>query len=129
MFVTGGVTTAATGGDFGTIAYDGVTGSRLWVRRYTGPGLYPDDAQSIALNAASTKVYVTGRAVPDPATGVVVTTFAYDASTGSTLWSGFFRGISGYGRSIDLSPDGSRVFVGGWVTSDRTDYIALAYAA
>jgi hypothetical protein len=129
VFIAGAVTTAASGQDFATIAYDGLTGSRLWVRRYTGPDSYLDTPRSIAVNASSTRVYVTGRAVPDPATGVVVATFGYDAATGSTLWSRFFSRATGFGISVDLSPDGSKAFVGGWIASDRTDYIALAYAA
>jgi WD40 repeat protein len=132
VFITGAVTTAASGQDFTTIAYDGATGSRRWVRRYAGPGLSFDTGESIAVNAASTTVYVTGRAVPDPAMDVSVATFAYDASTGSTVWSRFFTRVSGWGWSIDLSPDGSKVFVCGFVTEppdDFTDAIALAYAA
>jgi hypothetical protein len=132
VFITGAVTTPASGQDFTTIAYGGARGSRRWVRRYAGPGLSFDTGESIAVSAASTTVYVTGRAVPDPVTHVSVATFAYDASTGSTVWSRFFTRVSGWGRSIDLSPDASEVFVCGFVTEppeDFTDAIALAYAA
>ncbi len=132
VYVTGISETAATGGDAATIAYDGATGSRLWVNRYTGPGAHFDNSESIVVNPAATAVYVTGVSDRGSGTGGDVLTLAYDASTGSTEWSRFFTSADGHfdsGHSVDVSPDGSQVFVGGHMNSARADYLTLAFAA
>lgn len=65
VFVTGtsGNTTsekAASGSDYNTIAYDAATGRQLWLARYDGPGKGEDNANSIAVSADGTRVFVTG---------------------------------------------------------------------
>jgi hypothetical protein len=130
VFVTGGVTTAASSHDFGTIAYDGATGARLWAHRYTGPDLGMDTPWSIALNPGATRAYVTGVSDRGP-TGVDVAILAYDASTGSTVWSRFVTSADAQtdvGNTVDVSPDGSEVFVGGSWDSSASDYLTLAYS-
>lgn len=129
VFVTGSLFRAASAGDFGTIAYDGATGARIWAKRYSSPGVWNDTALAIMVNAAATSVYVTGLSHRG-STGEDVTTFAYDASTGSRVWSRFFSSADAQtdvGRALDVSPDGAAVYVGGSVSSSSADYITLAY--
>jgi hypothetical protein len=37
VFVTGSSYTRATATDYATVAYDAVTGTRLWAKRYNNP--------------------------------------------------------------------------------------------
>lgn len=68
VYVTGTSATYRNGtGDYATIAYDGATGARLWVRGYhLGHGCYfGSDASSVAVSPRGGQVFVTGtRYVP-----------------------------------------------------------------
>ncbi len=116
VFVTGTIVLGSSGDDFATIGYDGATGAELWVRGYSSPDINQDNAESIVVNPSGTKIYVTGRTYRGSTTGVDIATFAYGAATGSTLWSRFYSSAgeqTDNGASVDVSPDGSAVFVGG----------------
>jgi hypothetical protein len=64
-------------------------GSRLWLRRYDGPGVGDDfqldRAYSVAASPDGTKVFVTGES--GGSTGSDYATLAYDASSGARLWT------------------------------------------
>ena len=128
VFVTGWSMGSATWVDYATIAYDGATGARLWLRRYT----YPLDARSADQPAAlgvspnGSTVFVTGTSWYDYAT------VAYDAATGSTRWvSRYDRGSWERSNVLAVSPDGSRVFVSGSSVTSATslDIATVAYNA
>ncbi len=128
-----GIGTAATGGDFLTIAYASRTGAKIWNRSYDG-GHGNDSVQNMALSADGTSLYVTGTSDQQPYR-TVMATVAYRASTGAKRWQArtALPAEGGYddGPSVSVSPDGSRVFVGG----DRTDqfdthhFLLVAYDA
>jgi hypothetical protein len=59
VFVTGFSTTAKSGQDYATVAYNAATGAQLWVKRYNGPGNGFDAATSAAAGPNG-NVYVTG---------------------------------------------------------------------
>jgi hypothetical protein len=136
VFVTGWST--ATNGyyDYATLAYDASTGSRLWLRRYNGPGNVSDTAYAIAVTPDGAAVVVTGFSdVPSgycPQNGCNYATVAYSAATGAQRW---VKRYNGPGQAEDIalavatSPDSSKVFVTGYsigLTSDF-DYATLAY--
>ena len=61
-------------------------------------------------------------------------TFAYNASTGVQLWGTRYDGPANDddgANSIAVSPNGTRVFVTGWVwgPTSNEDYATVAYAA
>lgn len=133
LFVTGhswGVTSMA---DYATIAYDALTGVRLWTSRYNGPGNDTDIATAIRVSADGAKVFVTGYS-RGLSTSYDYATVAYMASTGAELWASRYNGPrseNGYdfGTSVGVSPDGTEVFVTGYSRRRGTgpDYATLAY--
>jgi hypothetical protein len=60
VFVTGSSEGSNDEDDYTTIAYDGSTGGRLWLRRYDGPAQGTDDAWSVGVSPGGAKVFVTG---------------------------------------------------------------------
>ena len=63
--------------DYATMAYSAVTGARLWVQRYNGPGNRDDEAFSVAVSPGGTRAFVTGFGYDGPATGYDSVTVAY----------------------------------------------------
>ena len=50
VFVTGTSQGATSHYDYATVAYSTATGTRLWARRYNGPGNGDDHAWSVAVS-------------------------------------------------------------------------------
>jgi PQQ-like domain len=61
VFVTG-VTNSKTpdATDYGTVAYNATTGTRIWVQLYSGPDGGHNQASSAAINPAGSELFVTG---------------------------------------------------------------------
>ena len=115
VFVTGPSTRPATDWDYATVAYSAATGAPLWARRYNGPGKSMDIPRSIVVTPDSSTVVMTGEAATTNGT-TDATTIGYDTTTGVTKWMARFNGrANAYdgGEAIGVSPDGSKVFVGG----------------
>jgi uncharacterized delta-60 repeat protein len=70
--------------DYATIKY-GPTGTRLWVKRYDGPGHGWDGAVAIALDKQG-HLYVTGTSYGGKATAYDYATIKYGVSDGGQLW-------------------------------------------
>jgi DNA-binding beta-propeller fold protein YncE len=126
VFVTG-----ASGGDYATVGYRAATGGQLWAARYNGPGNLDDYGRAVAVSPDGSKVFVTG-----PSTGAArhydFATIAYRATTGGRQWIARYDGPGnrgGLGWTMAVSPDGSRVFVAGFITGTTThaDYATIAY--
>ena len=138
VYVTGTSTGASTGTDFATVAYNASSGAVRWIRRYDFAGA-GEDAYAITASPDGTKVYVTGdSANPAPRSDYDFATIAYNASTGATIWTARFDGpIHGddSALAIGVSPDGTKVFVGGDVTNEaaqtqaNNDFGTVAYNA
>jgi hypothetical protein len=134
VVVSGELTGASSGLDFGTEAMNAQTGARLWVRAYSGPGDGPDQAVAVKFSPDGSRVFVTGSST-GTGTGLDYATQALSASTGAVEWT---RRYNGPGNGDDqpaglaVSADGTRVFVSGTSyggVSTGNDYATVAYAA
>ncbi len=117
---------------FATVAYNAVTGKRLWVQRFLGPGIAAF-ANAIAVSPDGSEIYVTGLAeIGDPARGSDLATVAYNARTGHYLWSRLYSGPifgAGEANAVTVSPDGSKVVITGATFGSSTDNLDLATVA
>jgi hypothetical protein len=73
IYVTGTSFGRGTDSDYVTLAYNAITGARIWLRFYDGPAKAADGAVAAAVSPKSTRVFVTGHsqgtgAGPDYAT-------------------------------------------------------------
>jgi hypothetical protein len=135
VFVTGrSYGPSTTGYDYTTVAYNAATGEPVWVKRYDGPASVPgtDTARALSVSPDGSKVFVTGDsqgATPD----VDYATVAYKPATGAPLWVRRYAGPENQDDlafALDVSPDGSGLFVTGysWGSSPTEfDYATLAY--
>src|SRR5204862_495983 len=132
VFVTGFSTGSDQRYDYATVAYDAVTGQRLWASRYDGPEHYYDYAFALALSPDGTRVFVTGY-VSSFGKGDNAT-IAYESSTGARLRVVHYHGpgdANDIAYSLGVSPDGSKVFVTGSSIGAGTgyDFATVAYDA
>jgi outer membrane protein assembly factor BamB len=128
VFVTGyGALGAGVG--YATIAYDIVTGARLWASRYGAPE-NNNLPNALAVAPGGSQVFVTGRSdgtdgYPDYAT------VAYDAVTGAKAWTQRYDGPGHFydiALAVAVNPDGSAVYVtGGSAGATNDEFATLAY--
>lgn len=126
VFVTGNSTGATSGPDYATAAYDASTGSEVWTKRYNGPGNSYDYAGSLGVSPDGSAVFVTGMSLGSQPSDDIATV-AYDASTGTRLWTTRYDGGDGDGtRDLAVSPDGTVVFVTGPSIGSGNEYATIA---
>jgi DNA-binding beta-propeller fold protein YncE len=138
LYVTGDITIAAlaTGWDYDwrTYAIDTATGAIGWSKDYTGvkPGL--DRPMAIALAPDGSKLYVSGVVVGEHDQDKEIAIVAYDAATGTQAWestNGLPHSGSEWGVTLDISPDGSTLAMGGVRSTGlgyRSDAVAELYS-
>jgi glucose dehydrogenase len=133
VFVTGSAgDSGVPNRDYLTVAYDAVTGSRIWARRYDGRGHGDDLGLSLAVSPDNQMIYVAGSSEDvSPRTDVVV---AYDAVTGARVWVeryGGTRSVDALTPALGVSPDGSMLFVtfGSMPPAGAYDYVTVAIDA
>jgi hypothetical protein len=117
-----------TSTDLATVAYDARTGAEVWAARYDGPFHDTDAGADVVVDPSGAAVYVTGASVGADGSFDVVTV-AYDAASGGQLCVARQAGAGAAteeGLSIAVSPNGSRVFVGGYTSVSTIDFLALA---
>ena len=127
VFVTG-TSDGASFRAFATLAYDAASGALLWKARTTNS--LDRQAVGIAIAPNGSRVYVTGTNHADT-TGAYETD-AYDAATGTRLWTQHLDGPSqDVPSAVAVSRDGSTVVVTGYNIFDDTgfDIVTVAYAA
>jgi uncharacterized delta-60 repeat protein len=127
VHVTGGITRNNTGIDYTTYKYDN-NSNRIWKKTYNGPGVGPDMATAITLDAEG-NVYVTGRSVGSE-TGDDFATVKYDED-GDTKWVKRYNG-PGNGRdrasAIAVDNAGNVYVTGVSVGGDEFgDYATIKY--
>jgi DNA-binding beta-propeller fold protein YncE len=131
VYVTGHSAGATSGDDYATVAYNAITGARLWARRYTGPGSGTDEASSVAVSPGGTTVYVTGHSA-GATSGDDYATVAYNAATGATRWAQrrSSSGRASQATAVAVSPTTGTVLVTGYSTSltSGEDYLTIAYS-
>jgi outer membrane protein assembly factor BamB len=136
VFVTGESFSTVTSYDFATIAYDATTGATRWTKRWDVFGGSLDTANALIVTPDGTAMVATGSAFNDLANNPSNdwATIAYDAATGSRLWSRRYAGLPGgndEAYAVTAASDGSQVFVTGVSDgkSDRPDCLTIAYDA
>lgn len=115
---------------WGTVAYNASTGAQLWVVHFVHR-TQDIGGLAIATSPDGSQVFVAGITTAKSGAGEMGTA-AYDAATGALLWIGNYNppGFSGIGRSIAVSPDGSKVFTTGGIASSTDDHLnAMVTAA
>ena len=130
VFVTGFSFGSTSRIDYATVAYDASTGTTLWVKRYDSSD---DEARALEVSPDGATVFVTGASYGST-TSLDYATVAYDASTGGKLWVRRYNGpLNSHdeANALDVSPDGSSVFVTGYSygKTQRADYATVAYDA
>jgi PQQ-like domain len=113
-----------------TLAYNPATGAKLWQANYNPGGLSTSSFSAIAVSPDSSTVFVFSAAQ-------AFSTVAYDAATGAEQWFLGYHALSGawhsFASSIEVSPDGSEVFVTGDVNTPEPGTIptmtAVAYSS
>jgi hypothetical protein len=110
-------------------AQQAASGSRLWARRYNGPGNGEDSASSVAVSRDGTRVFVTGSSEGRRTGTSDYATVAYSAVTGKTLWVSRYGLRNGWYGASSLAVSRSRVFVTGSGENPTTGAAAFATAA
>jgi sugar lactone lactonase YvrE len=126
VFVTGYTESSNDTNDYATVAYDALTGAKLWAKRYDKGH---DNALALGVSPDGSEVFVTGNSVRQTH-GSDYATLAYDASTGAKLWVKRYDGGDDAALALGVSPDGSELFVTGESSGSRgPDYATVAYDA
>jgi PQQ-like domain len=135
VFVTGPSAGAGGSTDYATVAYDSATGAQLWAVRYDA-AQRDDVPVGLRVSPDGSRVFVAGSSSESRSGSWDYLTVAYDAATGSELWTARYDGpyVSysyDYVAALGISPDGSKVFVTGFSPGPtyEDNYTTIAYDA
>ncbi len=134
VFITGYVAGVSGGSSFVTVAYDPATGTRLWERRYQGPG-GTSVANAITVSPDGQAVFVTGNS-----NGTSIgqyTTVGYATANGALLWARSYEppaaALLRIGAiAVGVSADSGLVFITGGTPGaarNSLNFTTLAYRA
>lgn len=110
LFLTGSGFTSTGRQEYQTAALDAATGATLWVQHYTRPHQSTSSgnrARAVVVGRDGGTVYVAGQNAGGSFDSAVI---ADNAATGALRWARF---SANHAFTAALSPDGSRLFVGG----------------
>jgi hypothetical protein len=103
--------------DFGTVAYDGAAGRRLWSRQDGTPRYDGEFALSLAAAPDGSRVFATGVSSSSDQQGLGdQLTIAYGAATGLPSWQARLNDTGldhDIGTVVHVTPDGQRVITSG----------------
>lgn len=108
------------------IAYDADTGAVVWHSTFDAGG-DTDNAEGVVMAPSGGRVFVTGESNVSRKRGFDIVTSAFDAHNGDRLWTRRYDGPHGgfdEARGLDISSDGTRLFVTG---TSNDDYLTIAY--
>jgi hypothetical protein len=130
VFVTGFTDAVTRYTDYTTVSYAASTGTKIWSKSYNGPTDHIDRAYGIAVSSSA--VYVTGHSHGGSMTDHGYATVGYRSSNGTNLWTKRYNGPGNeqdHAAAIEVSSDGSAVFVTGYSYSSTTlnDYATVSY--
>jgi sugar lactone lactonase YvrE len=130
VFVTGQSYGLRGTRDYATLVYEGSTGAELWVRRYRGVDNAEDNPNALSVSPDGSTIYITASSAATTSISDFITV-AYDAATGTKVWSNRYSaaGQGDFASDLAVSPDGSAVFVTGTSIKSSVDYVTVAYAA
>jgi outer membrane protein assembly factor BamB len=128
VYVTGESFGGPSRDDYATVAYEAATGKELWTARFVPRTRGYDAALAIGVNPDGSRVFVTGYASRPGTANSDYATVAYDAATGEQVWTARYgtAPAADYAYALQVSPDGSTVFITG--QSDYDD-ATVAYDA
>jgi WD40 repeat protein len=113
---------------------EATAGTEQWVERFPGPSANSfNHVAGLAVSPDGSRIFVTGD-LHHSSGGGTIHTVAYGSVTGAQLWSSSGPGHDDRAAAVDVSPDGSRVFVVGSTYGRQDgkvsrDYLTLAYDA
>jgi len=114
-FVAGRSFSTATGWDMVVLAYDNANGDLLWEQTWSNLPGQDDQPTDLRFNAATQSLVVVGTTERGTPQGQDVVVLAFDALTGAPRAQAFASGDISNGDdqpiALEISPDGSRVFV------------------
>jgi hypothetical protein len=128
VFVTGSLSLSNGNIKGGTVAYSARDGATLWSARWDGPAAGERTARIVA---AETRVFVSATSAQGT-NGNDYTTIAYDATTGTQLWTRLYDGAGNWdvATGVALGPRGASVFVTGEsYEGDDGNYVTVGYDA
>lgn len=123
----------------GTVAFDGMTGTKVWESSYSTS--VSSQGSAVAVSPDGTRLYVTGKTTGVPTgdglqTGFQILTLAYDAGQGVQLWGVSYDhpGTTDHPTAMALSSDGSKLYVTGWSApyafpENNMDAVTVSYDA
>jgi hypothetical protein len=132
VVVTGQSTGSGTGPDFVTIAYDASDGSEQWTSSYNAVNGF-EVAWALGMSPDGARVVVTGQSA-GAGSGPDFATVTYDTSDGGELGVVRYNGPGNgndVSQALDVSDDGSSVFISGYSLGQGTDldFATAAYNA
>jgi hypothetical protein len=106
-------------------------GTVLWSRSFNGPNHDDDDAAAITVDSSNHHVYVGGSTSTGTGGPFDFATIAYSAA-GLPLWTRTYGSANdGNDRILAMAvdPGNHHVYVTGWIHSDTSEFLTIAYSA
>lgn len=131
VFVAGEVTSSDGPTDRYVVKYSGETGTRLWERRYDGPGGNSDNTVAMVVDSAG-NVIVTGPSIGANGAGYDYYTAKYNGTSGAVVWEKRYHGTqfhNDFPHGLAIDPNGDIIVTGLSEYFGGIDFYTVKYAA